>query len=279
MEDLFFILFALSMLAFLVFIVLLLVKLIFKKGMALKRIFISMSALIGIMIISLINTPPLEEDVSANAKDEKPEQTEEVAERDNEDESTDQDKGEDDQFEAEKEKKQQELEEQKKEEVKESGLSDSEEESNDSSSNDSISQVSFDVYESANKNIDEVTNILGEGEKIEEGSFNSYGVEYPTTTFAYDDGAIEILFIDDVAGRITLTPKEDIMFADEEARNLFLAEYGFPHWLSSEETESVIYWENYGTITPGEGLHKMSMFSDPDGNVNYVYLITHWEFE
>ncbi|MYL45011.1 hypothetical protein GLV94_05100 [Virgibacillus halodenitrificans] len=120
-------------------------------------------------------------------------------------------------------------------------------------------EIILDVYNAAKENKETVDNLLGDPVE-KEGNYT------------YQDGVVEIKFIDDTAARITLTPDEKVSFDNKEDREIFLKQYGFPYWVPSAETDTSILWESVGSLS--DGLYEMRMFRDDNGNIDYVYIVT-----
>src|SRR5690625_4479567 len=246
MDDLLFSLVLLGVIAIITFAVLIPIKLILKKGISVKKSLGFMGISFVVAITSLMLTPTYESD-KAGSVDE-PTESNSEASPNKEDDATE---GEVDKNEESKEK-------------------------NDYTELDA-ENIKLNVYEVADKEKEKVEDILGEGEKVSDNTFNnSWYTDEPAETYSYNNENIEIYYIENIAARITIRPTKDIPFDDEESRELFLRKYGFPFWANSKEGPMGIYWKDFGSIT--DGLDEVTMFKDDDGNINYVFVVTQENF-
>ena len=136
----------------------------------------------------------------------------------------------------------------------------------------------FDINDIADKDLDSVIKSVGEGTKIDSGQFKlTDGTIVQKETYTFKDGLLEVMFLDSLAGRITITPKEKFKFDDEKDVDKAFKTFGFPIWSSDEKTENAIHFTSVGSIA-GDGLNDVTVFNN-EGFINYIYVITKEEYK
>ncbi|MCM3452786.1 hypothetical protein M3685_02335 [Heyndrickxia oleronia] len=136
----------------------------------------------------------------------------------------------------------------------------------------------FDINDIADKDLDSVIKSVSEGTKIDSGQFKlTDGTIVQKETYTFKDGLLEVMFLDGLAGRITITPKEKFKFDDEKDVDKAFKTFGFPIWSSDEKTENAIHFTSVGSIA-GDGLNDVTVFNN-EGFINYIYVITKEEYK
>ena len=136
----------------------------------------------------------------------------------------------------------------------------------------------FDINDIADKDLDSIIKNVGEGTKIDSGQFKlNDGTTAQKETYSFKDGLLEVMFLDGLAGRITITPKEKFKFDDEKEVDKAFKTFGFPIWSSDGKTENAIHFTSVGSIA-GDGLNDVTVFNK-DGIIDYIYVITKSEYK
>lgn len=98
------------------------------------------------------------------------------------------------------------------------------------------------------------------GKPTDTGSVKINGKNYPK--FTYKDGSVEIVYINGKADWITITLKNGTF------NKTALGIIGLPIADPTFSSPNVLRWENY------EGIRDLSLFSKPDGTIDYFYIKT-----
>lgn len=98
------------------------------------------------------------------------------------------------------------------------------------------------------------------GKPTDTKSVKINGKNYPKCS--YKDGAVEIVYINGKADWITITLKNGTF--DKTALGII----GLPIADPTFSSQNVLRWENY------EGIRDLSLFSKPDGTIDYFYIKT-----
>lgn len=136
----------------------------------------------------------------------------------------------------------------------------------------------FTLSDIANKSLEEVSAILGEPDMLEDGTWKYSGtdtvIENCPTAY-YKNSAIEIKFIEDKAGRITVTPAESIPFSEtsSETQELALNLIGTESTPPSSIKLQFVRWDEI------QGIYEVSVFNkelkgDTGDTVSYIHIIT-----
>lgn len=134
--------------------------------------------------------------------------------------------------------------------------------------------VLVDILSIAEKSESEVTKLLGEPNKKEDGKWRYSGTDtwiQNCPAITYMNGLIEIKFIEGKAARITITPKEKMVYKD--SLNKVLPMCGLKHRNPDFTQEgSFARWSKI------DGLYEFSVFNE-GGNISYMYAIANEKYK
>ncbi len=127
------------------------------------------------------------------------------------------------------------------------------------------------VKEILGKSEEEVKKLLGEPSSREEQNFRLSGTEtrVPAVSAVYQDGALDIMFIDGKPVRISYTPKEPGAYPDDIEKTF--ASIGFEGAKVGDRTD-------LAALVTVDGLFSAKVFNN-GGKVEYAYLITEEKYK
>lgn len=138
-------------------------------------------------------------------------------------------------------------------------------------------KILFNLNDVADQDVGNVKNVLGEGKLTDSGTFRLLDGEIASKeTYEFRNGTVEVMFLDGIAGRITITPEKQFSFKENDVEMAFKT-YGLPVWMSDQQNENAMHFTSVGSIA-GDGLYEVTVFND-NGKVDYIYIITNEEFK
>ncbi|SET16199.1 hypothetical protein SAMN05216389_106109 [Oceanobacillus limi] len=121
------------------------------------------------------------------------------------------------------------------------------------------------------KSEQEVEGVLGEANSREETEFRLSGTEdrVPAITSTYQDGTVEVMFVEGTAQRVTYTPPQSIDYNENEIDQL----------LTDLHIDATITFENdFVTRGESENAHEVSI-NNNDGNIGFVYIVVDEKYQ
>lgn len=121
----------------------------------------------------------------------------------------------------------------------------------------------FDLKAVSGKSERDIELLLGEAKDVGKWKDRRSGCE-ACPKRSYQDGKYEIIFIDNMADRITINEADTLEFRAESV----LGSLGLPERKPDFETPSVMKWNGY------EGIRTISAFSNGKGGVDYILVLS-----
>lgn len=115
------------------------------------------------------------------------------------------------------------------------------------------------ILDIAGQTQEDIATILGHQSQLDPESAAKSGC--PTCQkYSYKDGLVKIVYINDMADWITITPSEAVQA--QQVPTLL----GLPDRSPDSSSNRMLHWNNYPTI------HSIQVYITPDGTIEYIYL-------
>lgn len=124
---------------------------------------------------------------------------------------------------------------------------------------DSLPDKILPIRDIANQTQEDIAMILGHQSQLDAESASKAGC--PTCQkYSYQDGLVKIVYINDMADWITITPRTPAPARQTPAL------LGLPDAAPDFTDQKVLRWTRY------EGIQQISAFRKPDGTLDYIYI-------